>query len=265
MQQIQTVETNTFSMDYLRFGSGPNTLVIIPGLSVQSVLLLADAVVAAYKPLANDFTIYLFDRRKNLPNPYPVRDIARDTQEAIRALGISRASLFGASLGGMIAQVIAIEQPDLVQKLVLGSTTPCVTEQSRKVIGQWIALAQQGDVETLYLKFGEYIYAPSTFEQVRSQLVAAARFVTGDDLSRFITLAQSAQGFDVRDELEKIACPVLVLGASDDAVLGGDSSLQFAERLGGRSNFEMHLYEGFGHAAYDFAPDYKERMRRFLL
>ena len=61
--RIETVHTPDFSMDYLRFGSGERTLVILPGLSVQSVMGLGDAIAAAYRPLEEKYTIYVFDRR----------------------------------------------------------------------------------------------------------------------------------------------------------------------------------------------------------
>ena len=65
--QIETVKTDTFTMDYFKFGQGGRTLVIIPGLSVQSVMISSNAVASAYQPLTNDFTSYVFDRRKELP------------------------------------------------------------------------------------------------------------------------------------------------------------------------------------------------------
>ena len=57
--QIETVKTNGFTMDYVRFGQGERTLVILPGLSVESVTKSADAIAKAYAPLAEHFTIYL--------------------------------------------------------------------------------------------------------------------------------------------------------------------------------------------------------------
>ena len=48
---IETVHTDTFSMNFFRFGRGEKTLVILPGLSVQSVIGAADAVAAAYQGL----------------------------------------------------------------------------------------------------------------------------------------------------------------------------------------------------------------------
>ena len=61
------VETGGFAMEYFRFGEGERKLVILPGLSVQSVMHAAEAVAAAYAGLAEEFTIYVFDRRAQLP------------------------------------------------------------------------------------------------------------------------------------------------------------------------------------------------------
>ena len=57
---------------------------------------------------------------------------------------------------------------------------------------------------------------------------------------------------------------MLAIGSSDDRVLGAESTLQIAGRLGGRPGFETFMYDGYGHAAYDTAPDYRERMLQFL-
>ena len=87
---IQTVGTDAFEMDCVRFGNGPRPFVILPGLAVQSVLASADAVAAAYKPFTEDFTVWLFDPRKDLPPGYAVRDMSRDTAAAMRFPGRPR-------------------------------------------------------------------------------------------------------------------------------------------------------------------------------
>ena len=263
--QIETIETGSFAMDYFRFGSGDRALVILPGLSVQSVMHLASAVERAYRPLANDFAIYVFDRRKNLPDAYPVYEMARDTAEAIRAVGLRKASLLGASQGGMMAMTIAIEQPDLVEKLVLCSTSARVDEAGDQTIEKWVRLAKGRNTTDLYLAFGEAIYPQSMFEQLRALLIASAKRVTDGDLDRFIILAEGMRGFDVTDNLERISCPVFAVGSKDDRILGAEATMQIAERLNGRRDFSLHMYDGYGHAAYDTAPDFKERVLHFLM
>ena len=112
--QIDTVRTDAAEMEYFRFGQGGETLVILPGLSVRSVMHWADAVAEAYRSLTDDFTIYVFDRRKELPPGYSVLEMAEDTAAAFRALGLRETCLFGASQGGMIALAMAIRQPSAV-------------------------------------------------------------------------------------------------------------------------------------------------------
>ena len=260
--RIETIKTDDFTMDYCRFGHGAEALVILPGLSVQRVMGLADAVAQAYQPLAEDFTIYVFERRNELPDAYPVQDMARDTAEALRALGLGPVCLFGASQGGMMAMEIAMEHPELVRRLILGSTSARVTEAQTRAVENWIRLAKAGDAAALYLAFGEAIYPKDVFEQSRALLLAAAETVTDEDLNRFVILAEGLRGFDVEAELDKIACPVLVLGSTDDRVLGGEASARIAERV---KDGELYMYDGYGHAVYDLAPDYKERMLRFLI
>ena len=262
--QIETVETERFSMDYFCFGEGERTLVILPGLSVQSVMGSADAVAEAYQPLAEEFTIYLFDRRKELPDPYSIHEMAQDTAEAIRALGLEDICLFGTSQGGMIAMEIAVEYPELVEKLALGSASARVEEAEFETIEHWIELAKAGDPAALYLAFGEALYPQELFEQSRDLLLAAAETVSEEDLERFVILAEGIRSFDITEELDRIACPVLVLGSKDDRVLGGEASELIAEKLGEEADCELVLYDGYGHAAYDLAPDYKERLLNFF-
>ena len=126
---VKTITTNEFTMDYVSFGKGERALIIIPGLSVQSVMGSADAIAQAYDLLTEDFTLYVFDRRKDLPSSYSVQDMARDTAAAIKELGLNEVSIFGASQGGMIAMLIAIDNPGLVSKLFLGSTSSCISKE----------------------------------------------------------------------------------------------------------------------------------------
>lgn len=262
--QIETVRTDGFSMDYIRFGRGDRTLVMLPGLSVDSVMNYADAVADAYSPLTEEFTVYLFDRRKELPETYTIYDMARDTAAAVRTLGLGRVSLFGASQGGMIAMAMAAGDPEGIDRLVLGSTAARMGPERYRVIGQWVDLAKEGDAEALYLAFGQAVYPEEVFEQAGDLLAESAKSVTEEDLARFVVLAEGIKGFDFTGELRQSACPVLIIGSADDRVLGADSSEEIADQLKDRTDCELYLYDGYGHAAYDLAPDYKERLLRFL-
>ena len=262
---IKTVKTDSWEMDYFSFGKGAKTLVIIPGLGVQSVMGSADMIAVSYYSMTEDYTIYVFDRRKEIPEDYSIRDMARDTAEAVKAVGLEHVDVFGASQGGMIAIEFTAQYPELVDKLVIGSTSAKIDATQFAVIDEWIDLARKGDVEALYMSFGKAIYPEGTFEMSKNALIEASKTVTREELDRFIILAESMRGLDITADLDKISCPVLLTGASDDGVLGSAATDVIAEHLKDVPGFELKMYEGFGHAAYDSAPDYRSVMLEFLL
>ena len=261
---IKTVKADGFSMDYFSFGCGEEVFVILPGLSVQSVMISAAAIAEAYKIFARRYTVYVFDRRKDLPTGYSVYDMAADTAKALIALDIKKANIFGASQGGMIAQVIAAEHPELVEKLILGSTAAKVTDAQFKMIEKWIESAKAKKAADLYLSFGEALYPKEIYEKLRGVLSEAAKTVTDEDLCRFVILSQALKGFDITDELKKIVCPTLIIGSDDDALLGADAPELIAEQMNEKTEKQLYIYHGCGHAAYDTAADYKERILSFL-
>lgn len=260
--EVETVKTDSFTMDYFRFGNGDRTLVVIPGVSVQSVMNYTGAIEESYKLLTDDFTIYVIDRRKDMPPHYPISEMADDTAKAIKALGLSKVCIFGASQGGMIAMKIAIEYPELVESMILGSTSARVTsEQYSSIFEGWIKLAREGNAKALSLSFGEAIYPQSVFEQSKELLIESAKTVTGEELNRFIIITEGLKDFDVTNDLRKIASPVLVIGSRSDRIFGGDASAQIMEKIIG---CEIFMYDDYGHAAYDVAPNYRERMLKFF-
>ena len=62
--------TEAEAIGYFSFGRGKKPLVIIPGLSVQSILLFKDIIKKSYKIFSEDFTVYVIDRKKNVPATY---------------------------------------------------------------------------------------------------------------------------------------------------------------------------------------------------
>ena len=132
------------------------------------------------------------------------------------------------------------------------------------MIERWISLAEANDPVGLYLSFGEEIYPPAVFEQFRDALIAAGKTVTAAELRRFIILAKGIEGFDVSSRVAEIQCPVLAIGVLGDAVLDSDATMEIAEKLDLKPDFRLYLYTGFGHAAFDTAPDYRERIKRFF-
>jgi len=63
-------------INYLKFGSGEKTMLIIPGIGLKPICAAPDPVIEAYKTLTDDFTIYLFDQRNDLPERYSIDEMA---------------------------------------------------------------------------------------------------------------------------------------------------------------------------------------------
>lgn len=248
-------------MKYIRFGSGKKNYVIIPGLSVHSVLGLWKAIEESHRAFTKEYTVYLFDRPEVLNPGCTIREIARCTAEAMADLNLVTADVFGASMGGMIAQYIAIDHPKLVHKLILGSTCAKPGGTARQVIREWMNLAKAHREEDLLESFVDKVYSQNTLAVHRQALILGNRGIRPAEYQRFIIQSNACLDFDSSEELHKIQCPTLVLGSKGDQVLTEVGSQQIAEVL----HCEMYLYdEPYGHGVYDEAPDYKARCLEFL-
>lgn len=258
---VKRVPTTSFEMKYMRFGrEGAGPIVILPGLSVQYVTDSAEAVAATYDKLAADYDIYLFDRRTDVPEEYSIRQMAEDTAQAMQILELSQAGVFGVSQGGMIAQVLAAQYPQLVSAMVLGSTACRAAEKTQNTVHSWIDLAREGKRQELVDAFAKAVYSPAFYDRIQSVLPAMAQSIKPEELSRFIILASDLQDFDLSDQMGRIGCPVLVIGAGADQIMGAESAPELAEKL----DCDLYIYEGYGHGVYDEAPDYVDRLKHFF-
>ena len=258
---VKTVALGERKMDYFRFGNEEGKkVVILPGVALKSVMGSAEAVVGAYALLAKDYDVYLFDHVKVEPENYDIRQMAEDTYEALKKIGLEKVSFMGVSLGGMIAQVIALDHPESVESLVLCSASSNVKSGDTSVLKSWRKLAQEKDIDGLMASFGENIYSPSFYEQYKDAIIASGQGASELDYTNFIISLDAILAFDVHERLQEIECPTFVIGAGKDKVLGRQASIDMAEILGCR----YYIYEDSYHAVYDEAPDYLERIKGFL-
>lgn len=261
---IETVKTETFTMDYFKFGTGKRIFVILPGLTAKSVMYSADAIAQRYELLKDDFTIYVFDQPHNLPSFYPPSAMAEDVIKACETLGLKQINLFGVSMGGMIALEIANHNPELIETLMLVSTSVDVNEEEFQAIQKWIDLVKNDQVSEMFLTFGEAVYPKEIFEASRDLLLTASKDVTKEESERFILLGESLKDYDGRDVITKIECPLFIIGDKQDCVFGPSAMKTMEELLSNKPNVTFYYYDGYGHALYDTAPDFTERILDFL-
>lgn len=261
MAIVDKVITDDFTMEYCKFGNGEKPFVIIPGISLKSVVASADAVEGQFKDFSNDFTVYLFDRKLNVKNDYSIKNMADDTAKAMTILGIENAVLYGVSQGGMIAQTIAINYPNLVSKLALASTVSRITPELENSLENGVLFAKNNKVNELVECFVDSIYSPQTLEKFRDYLINQCGDVSVENLEQFYYIAKGTSGFDVYNDLSKIECPVIVMGGKLDKVLGIQGAYDIAEKL----DCECYVYDDYGHAVYDEAPDFLKRIYDYII
>ena len=147
--------------DYIRFGTGNRTLVILPGLGdgLQTVKGTALPMAWMYRMFAGDFTVYMFSRKSSLPRGHSTRDMARDLKETMDALDIRQADLLGVSMGGMIAQWLAIDSPQKVDRLILAVTSSRPNKILTASIEEWMQQAHNKDHRALMDSNMQKIYS----------------------------------------------------------------------------------------------------------
>lgn len=262
---VHTVSTETFEMDYVRFGSGPKNLVIVPGLSLKPITASAAFVEKAYRMFEEDYTVYLLDRRKDVPEDFSLQMMADDISATMDALHIQTADVFGTSQGGMISQLLAIEHPEKVRRLVLGSSTSRAKKLQLEVIGGWTAAAREGRTTDLVESFVDNAFSKAYLERFRRALLKMYSHISDAELDRFAKISSTCGLINTQDRLGEIKCPVLVIGASEDHVVTPEASLEIYNKLKSEGvPCELYMYEGYGHAVYDEAPDYKDRLLAFF-
>lgn len=256
----QTLTLSELEMDYITFGCGTKTLIMIQGLSTRSINGAALSLAWMYRIFAKDYKVYLFDRRKNIHRNITVRELASDIALAMDALGISNADVFGVSQGGMIAQYLAIDRPDLVHKLVLAVTLSRNNSTVIEVVQRWITMSEQGNWKALVSDMAEKVYSSAYIKRYKSFLPLLTLLQKPQDVPRFVTLAKACLTCETYDKLDQIRCPVLVLGGAQDKIVTGEASSEMAQKLGA----ELHIYNELGHAAYEEAKDFNQRVYHFF-
>ncbi|MCF0114934.1 MAG: alpha/beta hydrolase [Erysipelotrichaceae bacterium] len=246
---------------YFSFGHGEKTLVIVPGLSISYVTDSAQAVEASFAAFADNYTVYLFDVREEVPEGYTIEAMGEDLASVIKKLGLEKVHLYGCSMGGMESIYIAGTYPELVEKVTVVSSACEKNAMLEEVLGNWISCAEEGKLTELTTDMGQKIYSEAVYEANKEVFAGMADGLDEVALTRFIRSAKAIVDLDLTKQAAKITCSVLVVGAEGDHVLSAEASRKIAEITGG----ELVMYpEEYPHAVYDEAPEVKEKARAFF-
>lgn len=250
-------------MDYVRFGTGKKILIMLPGLGdgLRSTKGTAVPVALMYRMFAKDFTVYMFSRKDPLSSGCSTRDIARDLKDAMDMLGIEKADVMGVSMGGMIAQWLAIDYPEKVGKLVLTVTSARPNPILMGSINEWIGQAQTGDHTALMDSNLRKIYSENYYRKNKWMIPILGKVTKPKSYNRFLIQADACLIHDTYERLDQIHSPTLVIGGEKDIALGGEASKEIAARI---PDAQLKMYPQWGHGLYEEAKDFNRLVLEYL-
>ena len=251
------IELDDTYMNVIKFGTGKKNMIIIDGVSLCGLEGAGNQLENIYDIFTKDFTVYVFDRKKSIPEGYTMNQMANDIYRCMVQLEITKTSVYGTSQGGMIGILFTLAHPEMVENLVLCSTT--AKNGENKAFATWKEIAATKDVVRLNKSFLEFVYSESFKESIKDQIPELIKQGTEDDCHHFKILVESMYNFDITARLDEIKCPALVIYDKNDKVFDCGGGIALAEKLG----CSTIAYDQYSHAVYDEAPDLIEKIAGF--
>jgi pimeloyl-ACP methyl ester carboxylesterase len=226
--------------------------------------------------LAQDRELVLFDNRgvgsTNGIARETIQDMANDTRLFIDALGIRRCDVFGHSMGGHVSQVVALDRPDLVRRLILVGTGPRGGEgmagRPPEVAALWTK--QYEDQDEMWLPI---FFSPSEESQAAGRRFLERRKNRPSDRAAPVSAetatahrtAASAWGVPTDPPyayLHDIAQPTLVVNGSNDIIVPTVNSYILQQHL---PHAQLILYPDSGHGVhFQYPEEFVDQAARFL-
>lgn len=229
---MPTTSNDGILLDYDVSGNGP-PLLLISGLSAQRPFW------GLARPLLSAFTVIAFDNRDIgasglAGGPYTVADMARDARCVLDAAGIAKAHVVGHSMGGAIAQELAIAAPERVDRLVLANSYARQDLYSREALRLIGDLRRQLDDELVFgAALTSFVIGAHTLRHnslygfVQAALDAGLR----QDKAAFLRQLDACLQADTFDRLYTITAPTLVLYADGDRLFSSAMAREIVSGL----------------------------------
>lgn len=258
-------EAPGFRMRYETHGEGA-PLLLVGGLGSDLSEWLHQ--VPAFSPR---FLVVAFDNRGAgesavPPGPYATSQMADDAAALLSHLRLARAHVLGVSLGGMIAQEIALRHPGRVDRLVLACTSPGGGISERPSPGVLAAFVRtpSGDLEQEVRRTIPYLYTERYRRERPGEIEAFVRRRLAGPVSAEGHAEQlaAARGHAAGERLREITAPTLVIAGTADAIVPPVNSRRIAERIAGS---RLVLLAGAPHRLFaENAEEFNREVLSFL-
>jgi 3-oxoadipate enol-lactonase len=252
LPQIQTSRLNTY---YEADGHGP-TLLLIRGLGST-----CESFRAQVEGLSPHFRVIAFDNRcvgrtDQPQEPFTIADMADDTAALLDALDIRSAHVFGVSLGGMVAQELALRHPERVRRLALACTHAGPRTAARSPDWAVRIFNESRDLprpEALRHSV-PILFARKTVIERPELIEQSLRVMANNNQPKSSYLLQlgAVLKHDTYDRLDRITHPTLVLTGTEDTLVDPRNSRMIADRIRGARLIE---FEEAGHVFFTEKPD----------
>ena len=238
---MQTDLGNGVSLKYEIHGSG-YPLILVTGFGATLDLWSHEFI----QPMAKLFQVITLDNRGiggsiAPPGKVTMPLYASDVIALMDLLGIEKAHLLGISMGGMIAQQVAVSYPNRVSKLILGATT-CSSKLIRKnprivslVLLKWMP------------RFAMRAMLSKDFINTHPQLVDRLAQVVRDHPASTAAIKRQSvavKHYDLADQVAAIRVPTLILAGTDDQIINHENSDILAKKI---RSAHLIKYPGVGH------------------
>jgi pimeloyl-ACP methyl ester carboxylesterase len=271
-QNAPTYTINAGGVEFAYRELGPRT-----GVPVVFLTHLA-AVLDNWDPrvvdgIAVKHRVITFDNRgvgaSSGATPRTIEEMARDAVTFIRAIGFDQVDLFGLSMGGMIAQVIAQQHPQLVRKMILAGTGPAGGEGIDKVTRLTYLDTARGLLTRQDPKQFLFFTRTSNGRRAGKEFLARLEERTNDRDKAISVRSFRAQlkaihrwGQQKPADLASIHQPVLVMNGDSDRMVPTKNTVDLDRRL---PNSQLVIYPDAGHGGvFQFHEDFVKRVRAFL-
>lgn len=207
---------NGITIGYDLQGEGP-VVTLIHALGLDRGMWWQQVPVLAAEQRALAYDVRGHGHSGKPPGPYSLDLFAADLRALLAALGVDRTHLLGISMGGMIAQSLALQYPKLVASLILADTSSAYDAEARKVFHQRAALSEaEGMVPLVEPTLERWFTAP--FRQEHPDIVDRLRqTLLRNDPRAYATAARAVSDLNFTNQLARLRCPTLVIVGEQDA------------------------------------------------